>query len=48
MLEFFIYTTNTQVLLSLMSLNPKPLNRIGDVVVSVLSSSVVDCGFEPR
>ena len=24
------------------------LNRIGGVVVSVLASSVVDCGFEPR
>ena len=48
MLEFFIYITNTQVLWSLMSLNPKPLNHIGDVVVSVLSSSAVDRGFKPR
>ena len=24
------------------------LNRIGDVMVSVLASSAVDCGFEPR
>ena len=25
----------------------KILKRIGDVMVSVLASSVVDCGFEP-
>ena len=24
------------------------LNRIGGIMVSVLASSVVDCGFEPR
>ena len=24
------------------------LNRIGDVMVSVLASSAVECGFEPR
>ena len=27
---------------------PFIVNRIGDVVVSVLASSAVDCGFEPR
>ena len=27
---------------------PFNVNRIGDVVVSVLASSAVDCGFEPR
>ena len=24
------------------------LNRIGDIMISVLASSAVDCGFEPR
>ena len=31
-----------------LKLNVKISNRIGDVMVSVLSSSAVDRGFEPR